>query len=231
MPALLAANRMHATAGRRARIVAGYAALAAVVFAAGFVLAPSPEGVSGPRWQGPRSWLARPVSIGPFTLDVASEGAGSFTRERLVGHWTLMYFGYSRCPDVCHPAIEALARVAAGLTAGARGVRVERVFVTVDPERDTPTRLREYLSRSDAGILAVHGSERRVAELARRAGILYTRRTRDSRGGYLVDHPAAILLIDPQARVRAGFLPPHDAERIVEEIVEMEPAFADEAAR
>ena len=231
MPALPAANRARTVPGRRARIVAGYAALAATMFVAAFLLAPLPHGEPGLRPPGAPGVLERPVPLDPFILEVAGGGAGSYTRERLLGRWTLMYFGYSRCPDLCQPALETLRRVAGELAARHEEARIERVFVTVDPAQDTPARLRHYAAGIDPSLVAVHGSERAIAALARQAGILYARRSRDAQDDYIVDHPAVILLIDPQARLRAGFLPPHDADRMVEEIVEMEPAFAEAAAR
>ena len=218
-------------AAPRVLTVACYAMLIAACFAAGFFLAPAPEDGPVSGLPGTRGWLPRPVPIGEFSLDRVDGGTGAFTRERLLGRWTLMYFGYSHCPDVCRPALEVLARVAESLAARRGNVRVERVFVSVDPRRDSPARLRDYASTADTGIVALYGSERDIAELARQVGILYTRSPADADGRYLVDHPATILLIDPHARLRAGFSLPHDTARIVDEIVAMEPAFGNAITR
>jgi protein SCO1/2 len=142
-----------------------------------------------------------------------------------------MYFGYSHCPDVCRPSLEVLAEIARDLRARpAWTSRLEPVFVTVDPARDTPGVLRAYLSRSGAEPVGLRGSEKQIAGLAQQLGILHTPRAADAAGGYLVDHPATILLIDPSAHLRAGFSLPHDPGRIVEQILDIEHAFAAERA-
>lgn len=225
MPVSLVAHRARAGVGRRVRTLAAYLLLAAACFAAGFALAPAPEDPIDTRWPSERIRLPKPVLLGEFSLRVAGGEARAFTRENLVGRWTLMYFGYSHCPDVCRPTLEMLSHTARTLAARHPELHVQHVFVGVDPPRDTPARLRDYASRVDAGIVALHGNETEIAGLARQAGILYARRRIDESGSYVVDHPATILLIDPSARLRAGFPPPHDAARIVKEIVELEPAF------
>ena len=228
MPVTLASNPSRPAEMRRTRSVLACVGVALACFAAGFFLAPRSERGSDAPSPSARTWLPSPVAIGEFSLDTVDGEPGAFTRGRLLGHWTLMYFGYSHCPDVCRPALEALVQVAAELGTRRPRLQIERVFVTVDPARDTPARLRDYASRVDAGIVALHGSEKRIAGLARQVGILYARQTPGATGGYLVDHPATILLIDPQARLRAGFPLPHDPARIVDEILDKAPALGDE---
>lgn len=223
MPATLVSTPPRRTGMRRVRALVGCTALVVACFAAGYLLAPTPRSGPEARWQNARSWLPRPMAIGEFSLDVPGGEPDTFTRERLLGQWTLMYFGYSHCPDLCSPALEALARVSRELSERRRDLRVAGVFVTVDPSRDSPARLRDYLSRTDARIVALYGSERTIAELAGQMGLLYTRDGPDAAGRYRIDHPATILLIDPRARLRAGFSAPHDAHRIVEDILETLP--------
>jgi protein SCO1/2 len=206
-----------------------YLVLVLGCFLAGFLLAPGPDVGQGPSASLERIKLPRPQPVGDFTLEDidAKHGTGAYTRDRLLNQWTLMYFGYSHCPDVCRPTLEVLAEVARGLRAAPhRTTRLEVVFVTVDPARDTPGVLRAYLSRSGVDLVGLRGSEKQTAALARQLGLLHAPGDADETGDYLVDHPATILLIDPGASLRAGFPLPHDPGRIVEQVLEIEDEFA-----
>ena len=231
MPELSLAPPKHT---RRAhRIVTGYVGLVLGFFLAGFLLVPTPEVDDGPAWGLERTRLPQPLPVGDFSLR-AINVSGDFVvydRERLLGQWTLVYFGYSHCPDVCRPTLSVLAEVARRLrmVPGWKS-RMEPVFVTVDPARDTSARLRTYVSRVDGAIVALHGSEKQLAGFAQQIGILYSRGEADGTGNYLVDHPATILLIDPAAHLRAGFPLPHDADRIVDQILDIEQVFDAERA-
>jgi len=225
MPLSQVAHPARPVVGGRVRTLAAYTLLAATCFAAGLVLAPTSEEAMDASWPIERIRLPSSVPIGEFRLHVVSGEVRAFTRENLVGRWTLMYFGYTHCPDVCRPALEELSHVTGMLAVHHPELDVQSVFVGVDPERDTPARLRDYASKVDAGIVALHGSEREIAGLARQAGVLFARQKSDVSGSYLVDHPATILLIDPGAHLRAGFPLPHDVTRIVKEVLEMESTF------
>ena len=212
------------------RLAGGYAVLILGFFAAGFLLAPSPDVEERPSIGLQRSKLPRPQPVVDFTLeDLAASEA--YTRERLLNRWTLMYFGYSHCPDVCRPTLEVLGEVARALRAAPHWTtRLELVFVSVDPARDTAAALRAYLSRSDADFVGLRGSEKQIAALAQQLGLMHALGDADEGGDYLVDHPATILLIDPAAYLRAGFSLPHDPGGIVEQVLDIEHEFTAERA-
>jgi len=205
-------------------LVTGYVLLGLCFFAAGFLLLPLLEDGNGPATSLERVKLPRPQLVGEFSLnDVAANvNSGAYTRERLLNQWTLVLFGYTHCPDVCRPTLAVLAEVARRLraapqwTARLESTRLELVFVTVDPSRDTAAVLRDFVAGAGADVVGLRGSEKQIANFARQLGIMHLRGPADPQGGYLVDHPATILLIDPSARLRAGFSMPRDAARIVE---------------
>ena len=205
-------------------LVTGYVLLGLCFFAAGFLLLPLLEDGNGPATSLERMKLPRPQLVGEFSLnDVAANvNSGAYTRERLLNQWTLVLFGYTHCPDVCRPTLAVLAEVARRLraapqwTARLESTRLELVFVTVDPSRDTAAVLRDFVAGAGADVVGLRGSEKQIANFARQLGIMHLRGPADPQGGYLVDHPATILLIDPSARLRAGFSMPRDAARIVE---------------
>jgi protein SCO1/2 len=198
----------------------GYVLLVLVCFLAGYLLVPVSDDTPRTPVSTERVRLPEPQPVGDFTLQ--DIGGGTYDRDRLLGQWTLVYFGYSHCPDVCRPTLVLLTGLARALEARPGAARpLEVVFVTVDPARDTPAVLRAWLADSDGEVTGLSGSEKQIATLATRLGIMHLPGKRDAAGNYLVDHPATILVIDPEAHLRAGFPFPHDAERIVEQMADI----------
>ena len=227
------AHPARAKTNRQVVRVAGYAVLGMCFFIAGFLLPPLLEDEKAPPVDLERVKLPRPLPVNSFSLDAVdgNVNSGAYTRARLLDQWTLMYFGYTNCPDVCRPTLAVLAEVARRLraapqwTARLESTGLEMVFVTVDPSRDTPAVLRDFVAATDTNIVALRGSEKQIANLAQQLGILYLPAPADPQGRYLVDHPATILLIDPNARLRAGFSMPRDTARITELISEIADEF------
>jgi len=213
--------------------VAGYALLALGFFAAGFLLLPLPEDGSITGIDLERVKLPQPVPVGEFLLtDIdGNVNSGAYTRDRLLNQWTLMYFGYTHCPDVCSPTLAVLAEVARRLRAAPQwaerlaSTKLELVFVTVDPSRDTPAVLRDFLAATNTNIVALRGTEKQIAGLAQQVGIMHLPGPADSEGRYLIDHPATILLVDPGAHLRAGFSMPRDVARVTELMSEIADEF------
>jgi protein SCO1/2 len=209
----------------RLGLIGAYALLALCLFAVGFWLSPLPEEDNAPALDLERVKLPRPEPLTEFSLQEVEEHAAHapYTRARLLGQWTLLYFGYTNCPDVCGSALSVLAQVSTRLRAAPNAMAgTGVVFITLDPARDSPAALRRFLGRVDVDIVALRGNEQQIAGLAQQLGILHLPRPPDAQGGYLVDHPATILLIDPSAELRAGFSMPRDAMRIVELMMEIE---------
>lgn len=127
------------------------------------------------------------------------------TDQDFPGRFQLISFGYVSCPDVCPTTLAQMAAILAQL--GAQAARVQPLFVTVDPERDTPDILRQYAASFDARIVALTGS----AELIRRAADHFNVRYEKVRepgaaaGAYAVDHTAGMFLLGPDGRFIAKF--------------------------
>ena len=222
-----------ARAGRPGLRLIGYALLALGFFAAGFLLLPGPEDGSVPGIDLERVKLPRPVPVGEFLLtDIDGNiNSSAYTRDRLLNQWTLMYFGYTHCPDVCSPTLAVVAEVARRLRAAPQwadrlaSTKLELVFVTVDPSRDTPAALRDFLAATKIEMVALRGNEKQIAGLSQQMGIMHLPGPTDSQGRYLIDHPATILLVDPGAQLRAGFSMPRDVARIMELMSEIADEF------
>jgi protein SCO1/2 len=144
-------------------------------------------------------------------LTLVDQAGRTFGLERLRGHWTLLFFGFVNCPDVCPTTLATLAEVR-HITAGLpSGERPEVVFVSVDPARDSPEVLGRYLAHFDASITGATGKADAIDALTRRLGVAVVIGAPAADGSYSVDHTAAIFLVDPTASQAALFGSPHDS--------------------
>lgn len=152
-------------------------------------------------------------TVPEFTLQGTDGEAldASFLDEQ----WTLAFFGYTYCPDVCPITLQVMKEVVARLDSE-RHDPMQVAFFTVDPARDTAERMREYVGFFDEDFVGVTGELTPVLELTRSLGIVASFTAVDGQpDDYLVDHTASMLLIDPQRRVRAKFNAPHQIDSIV----------------
>ncbi|KPJ95706.1 MAG: hypothetical protein AMJ55_03300 [Gammaproteobacteria bacterium SG8_15] len=156
----------------------------------------------------------QPVAVPEFKL--VDQQNNPFTVERLKGAWTFLFFGYTHCPDVCPTTLTELDNAASRLNELQTPQRkIQYVFISVDPQRDTPELLRDYVSYFGVKFLAATGGEQDLKQLAKPLGIKFERGI-GTETEYLVNHSSAMLLIDPQARYYAKFRAPHYSEEIVE---------------
>ena len=133
------------------------------------------------------------------------------TREVFSGRWSLLYAGFTNCPDVCPTTLALLAKLKARLRA--RGVDPQIIFLSVDPARDTPAQLAQYVGHFDPTLIGVTGNKAQIDRLCADLGLAYV--INPGVGGeYTVDHPASLILIDPQARFAAYFRPPFALDRL-----------------
>ncbi len=134
---------------------------------------------------------------GDFTLQSAN---GPVSLKDYRGKLTLLYFGYTYCPDICPTSLAATSAGLKLLTPEER-VRVAMIFISVDPERDTPARLKEYAEFFDPAMVGATGTPEVIAEVAKRYAAFYARQPVDTAGGYVVDHSADTYVISPDGRL------------------------------
>ena len=138
-----------------------------------------------------------------------------FDLARLKGKWSFLFFGFTHCPDVCPTTLAVLARardIIAKNTAGAEDIQF--VFISVDPNRDTASKLRQYVDYFDSSFIGVTGDNAQIGNLAGQLGAAYQVAIAPGMENYPVTHTTAVFLVDPRARYYAVFTPPHDAEAI-----------------
>jgi len=155
--------------------------------------------------------LNRPRALPELAL--VDQHGQALDLERLKGRWSLFFFGFTHCPDVCPTTLSTLAGAARLLQALPKQQQPQVVFVTVDPERDTPQVLAEYTRFFDPAFLAAGAGLEATAALAGHLGVAYQKVPLEG-GGYAMDHSAALFLFNPRAELNAIFSPPHTAAGI-----------------
>ena len=121
----------------------------------------------------------------------------------LRGHWLLMFFGYTNCPDLCPTTLAEIAAALAGI--GALAAQVQPVFVSIDPERDTPKALREYVQNFDACILPLTGTIMQLTHAAGACGVVFYKVPGPTSGEYTFAHNAVMTLVGPEGGIVARF--------------------------
>lgn len=185
-------------------VVIALVALLGGVLAAAALFSPStPTFASGVLLPEPRPLPALALvdeSGSPTLLNAARE------------EWTLVFPGFTYCPDICPTTLAQLA----GLPPRVEGLKV-RLF-TVDPERDDPPRLKAYVEHFDARLGAWVATADTLPELARALSIAYARVPLNDGEDYTMDHSTALTLIGPEGRIRAFFTPPFDIEAMAADL-------------
>lgn len=170
----------------------GLAALVLAIAIAGVAALWQPEMPERPLPKAPI------VAGGDFTLLSAS---GPVSLHDYRGKLVLIYFGYTFCPDVCPTSLAATAEGLKQLTPDEL-TKVAMIFISVDPKRDTPARLKEYAEFFHPAIVGVTGSAETIAEIAKRYGVFYAeQKVETAGGGYVVDHSSDTFIVAPDGKV------------------------------
>ena len=178
------------------------ALLAALVLAAGVALWLGPDSPSAGSREGDGDVLIG----GPFTL--VDQDGRTVTEKNWPGQYLLVYFGYTFCPDVCPTDLQRNAQAMVALEARkpAAAARVQPLFITVDPERDTVAVMKAYVTAFHPRLVGLTGSQAQV-DAAKRAYRVYSAKAQqgDTAADYLVDHSALTYLMTPDGKYAAHF--------------------------
>jgi len=137
---------------------------------------------------------------GPFVL--LDQNGETRTDRDFRGRWMLIYFGYTNCPDVCPTSLALMSDVMTRL--GGRAPRVVPIFITVDPDRDTPQVMKQYLASFGPKFVGLTGPKSHIASAASEYRVYVARRPAKD-GGYAVDHSNVIYLMDPAGKFAANY--------------------------
>jgi protein SCO1/2 len=147
-----------------------------------------------------------PRVVKPFEL-IDHQGK-SFTKEQLKDNWSIVFFGYTSCPDVCPTTLQELNFSYDALKAISDKVQV--LLVSVDPLRDTQDKLAQYIGYFNPEFKALTADHGVLFPFARNMGLMYAITDGSKGEGYLVDHSASIVLINPKGQIAAIFKPEHE---------------------
>jgi protein SCO1/2 len=169
-----------------------------------------------PRVQAPTIaglFLDEPRALEDFTL--RDHTGRFFHRDRFQGQWTLVYFGYTSCPDACPLTLLTLDKVQKHLAQKNMDNDTAYLFISLDPERDTLGRLGAYTTYFNQKFVGATGTPEELFRLAQQCLMSYKRApTQEGEEYYTIDHSSAIVVIDPQAHLRALIRAPYTPEGI-----------------
>jgi len=151
--------------------------------------------------------LSPPRPVPEFTL--TDDSGDTFDRSRLKDRWSLLFFGFTHCPDVCPTTLGMLAQTEKQLADLPPELKPQVVLVSVDPQRDTPQQLASYVKFFSRSFTGVTGTPDAIDDFTRAMGVPVAIGSPDANGNYSVDHSAAIFLINPDGALRALFSTPH----------------------
>jgi protein SCO1/2 len=182
--------------------------LGAVAIIAGAMLA---RLLSGPVPLASGTWLPRARPLAEFHLHDLS--GRDFSRDNLRGHPTLLFFGFTNCPDVCPTTLAMLAQ----LQRQPPLPSAEVVFVSIDPERDSAALLQVYLDAFSKDFIGLRGDQAALAPLLKSLSAIAVRENLPG-GGYSMDHSATLYLLDRDARLVAVFSPPFSTSALAADL-------------
>lgn len=158
---------------------------------------------------------ARPLP--EFELRAAA--GESLTSADLKGRWSLIFFGFTNCPDICPDTMAMLHSVIASLDTMGAASKPQVIFISLDPGRDDAEALKAYVHSFDEDFIGATADADQLEKLTRSLGIYYALGEPEPDSGYYtVDHSASILIIDPQGRLLGRFVPPLDRQAVAADL-------------
>ena len=130
-----------------------------------------------------------------------------FTSAKLIGHWSLVFVGYTYCPDICPTTLADLKNVYPELQKIPTDSPIQVILLSVDPKRDTSERLNDYINFFHSDFIAVSGEHSQLFPLVRAMGMMYSMSESTDNPNYLVDHSSSVVVVSPKAQVIGRFKP------------------------
>ncbi len=161
-----------------------------------------------------------PPTLSTFSL-VDSNG-GAITERNFLGRWTLVFFGFTNCPDICPTTLATLNQVQRKLQNNEEiSNKTQVLFVSVDPERDDKEKLGAYVDYFNPTFIGATADDERIKQFTGQFGVAYFKVKIPGPAGYSMDHTASVLLVDPKLRFVGIFSQPHEAVDITQRLVQI----------
>ncbi|MGN7613762.1 SCO family protein [Magnetococcales bacterium HHB-1] len=161
----------------------------------------------------------QPITAFPAMKDHYGE---DFDLKRLKGKWSLIFFGYMHCPDVCPATLGKVAEIYKLLEKQApdRLKQMQTLFITVDPKRDSEEKLKSFVSYFNPSFLGVYGDAKATARVASTFGVFYRKEAQKDSENYAVNHSTSLFLLNPKAEVVALLHPDlQDAKKLTSQLI------------
>ena len=167
----------------------------------------APPEVQAVMWPEPRH-------LADFSLQ--TQHGQAFDRSSLKGNWSFIFFGYMACPDVCPMSLHALRGMHDLLASRRADDNLQYIFVSLDPEHDTPEEMKRYLGWYHEAFIGLHGSLGEIDRMASTMAIKYAEHI-DETGYRSIDHTSSVMIVDPRGRVVGALPPPLEPQRMAEQ--------------
>lgn len=162
--------------------------------------------------------------VNPFSL--TGNNNKKFTEQNLIGKWSVLFFGFTSCPEFCPTTLSTMAKVTSKLKEQS-DKPIQTVFISVDPDRDTPKRVQEYAKYFNPDFIGLTGGEQQLKNLAQQFGVPYFVQKPDkTHPDYTVDHGSMLIVVNPRGQFHAVLSAPHQVEKLAKDIVTLENNFA-----
>lgn len=161
--------------------------------------------------------LPVPYKIKSFQL--VDQNDDPFTNSNLNGHWSIIFFGFTRCPMMCPTTLSTLNKMYRMLKKkGVENNLPKVIFISVDPEYDKPDVIKKYLQSFNSNFIGVTGTKAEIKNLTKQLGIAYIKEIKSGNPDYEIDHSGTLIIINPSGKWEALINPPHfNAEIIVKD--------------
>jgi len=151
---------------------------------------------------------------GDFTL--TDQDGNEFSSEKMKGHLSLVYFGFTYCPDICPTSLQKLTQVISTLEK--YHIELMPIFITIDPKRDNPELLKAYLAHFHKSFIGLSGSEEQIKQVADLYKVFYSRTPDSNQTNYMMDHSSFVYLMDKNGKYMKHFYMSTTPEEIIEYI-------------
>ena len=166
--------------------------------------------------------VLRPIATPLKSFSLIDNKERAFTNTNLMNKWSFVFFGYTHCPDICPTTLVTIKHINNALAKHPQPQsNFQVIFVSVDPERDTPKNLASYVSFFNKDFIAVTGHAEKLKAFAKQFSAAYIKEASDTPGNYLMSHTSSIFLVNPKAELVASFSPPLSVETITEQYLKI----------
>ena len=154
-------------------------------------------------------------------VDFTDHNGQPFGSDKFNGKWSVLFFGFTNCPDVCPTTMQTMKQVKQKVADAGLWSKFQLIMVSVDPERDTTERLKQYVPYFDPEFIGLSAAVEQTAAFAKNLGILFFKSEATESGSYDVEHGAALILVNPNGQYSGVFSGPHKVDEISQDLIKI----------